>query len=1268
LLAYFVVNRGRPCSTDRIVDALWGESAPLGAFGTVQTYVSQLRKLLADDAQLLTGPAGYTFAIAPGSLDADRFEQLVKHAGEVTDPDERLRLLDEALALRRGPALDEFAGAPWADEAARHWDRSWILAVEQRVDALLELDCPRDAIADLEHAIGADPVHERSWALLATAHHRSGDQSRALAACRDARKVLAQELGVEPGPELQAVERMILDHDETLHFGGNREGPRLRASLPSGVVTFLITDIDKSTRLWENDAASMAVALDRHDDIIGAAIAQHGGTVFKHLGDGVLAAFSTPTHAVAAAIDAQRCFSIERWPTEEPVRSRMAIHTGEAVVERDGDYFGPVLNRCSRLVTLGHGGQILVTGIVADALRDKPLPEVHVESLGEQRLRDFAEPERVAHVWQEATPPSFPPLRSIELVGNLPALLTTFVGREDELKQLIEDVPAQRLTSLVGPGGIGKTRLAVEVASELQGRFGAGTWFVDLSAISDDALVPSAVASTFGLAQGSEGDLVESLEQRLGGRDALLVLDNCEQVIDGAAHLVQRLLQVARELFVLVTSRQPLELAGEVVFRLGPLATDAVADARSAAEVLFIERAKTAEPRFDVDGGNAAAVRELCVRLDGVPLALELAAARVRSLQPVDLLARLDDRFRLLRGSRRDESDRHQTMRAAVAWSYDLLTPPQQHLFNNLSVCRGGFDLSAVEVLGADVQGDAIDIVDDLVNRSLVIPVATETGTRFRMLETLREFGADRLDASGERDDIEERHAQHYVALARRSDAVVLLEHDLDNASAAVGWFVANEPPSAVRHLDSLWPHFAARYRLLEMQRWLETLVEADLDDALETRVLVRLGDTCFQTGVRLEDAITWLERALEIHEARGENVLAASVRVRLARNLSGYPQSMDIERALQHLTAAEPVLVELGDERRLGDLHLMRASTALYALRPDVGLEAARSAARFAERQGLEGLRLHALSQVGVHLGHHGDVEEAFTLMEEVWDDADVAGEPFACFLAAWSRGFGALLLGDPGDCIVWMGRERRRPHSSLSPLQARTLDAQLAYAHLRMGDVRPALAIPAHEIVNTPQVPPLLATMSGDWNRALRLYEVGRAECERHGNRAQWMELSLALAELQARVGDDEAAHATASDALAVMIEAPCPYFEIPLRALLARLGGDVTRHIASCRTIMHDHEYRALAAPVALAEAQTLAVSGDADGASDAFARALACYRRYGLKLEEAETLARWSRALEEYGDVDGSAERQAECVDVLEKMGATSWRCVLIDGAI
>jgi predicted ATPase/class 3 adenylate cyclase len=1235
----------------------------------VQTYVSQLRKLLPGDAQLLTGPAGYTFTIAPGSLDADRFEQLVERAGDITDPADRLELLDEALALRRGPALDEFAGAHWADEAARHWERSWILAVERRVDALLELGRPREAIADLERAIGADPLHERSWVLLATAHYRAGDQSRALAACRDARNVLAQELGVDPGPELRAVERMILDHDETLHPGGNREGPRLRASLPSGVVTFLITDIDKSTRLWENDSASMASALDRHDAIIGAAVTQHGGTVFKHLGDGVLAAFSTPTHAVAAAIDAQRCFSMETWPTEEPVRSRMAIHTGEAVVERDGDYFGPVLNRCSRLVTLGHGGQILVTGIVADSLRDKPLPEVHVESLGEHRLRDFAEPERVAHVWHEATPPSFPPLLSIELVGNLPALLTTFVGRDDELKDLIEKVPAQRLTSLIGPGGIGKTRLAVEVASELQGLFDAGTWFVDLSAISDDALVSSAVASTFDLAQGSESDLVESLDQRLGGRGALLVLDNCEQVIDGAAHLVQRLLQVARGLCVLTTSRQPLELAGEVVFRLGPLQTDAVADGLSAAEVLFIERATAAEPRFDVEGDNAAAVRELCVRLDGVPLALELAAARVRSLQPVDLLARLDDRFRLLRGSRRDESDRHQTMRAAVAWSYDLLAPPQQQLFNLLSVCRGGFDLGAVEVLGADVQSDVIGIIDDLVNRSLVIPLATETGTRFRMLETLREFGADRLDASRQRNEIEERHARHYVALARRSDAGAVLEHDLDNASAAVGWFVANEPTGAVRHLDSLWPYFAARYRLLEMQRWLETLVDSDLgDDALETRVLVRLGDTCFQTGVRLDDAIKWLERALEIHEARGENVLAASVRVRLARNLSGYPESMDIERALQHLTEAEPVLVELGDERRLGDLHLMRASTALYALRHDVGLEAARSAVRLAERQGLEGLRLHALSQTGVHLGHHGDVEEAFKLLEEVWDDADLAGEPFACFLAAWSRGFAALLLGDPRDCIVWMGRERRRPHSSLSPLQARTLDAQLAYAHLRLGDVRPALEIPRHEVVNTPQVPPLLATMSGDWNRALRLYEVGRAECERHGNRAQWMELSLALAELQARIGDAEAAHATASGALAIVLEVPCPYFEIPLRALLARLGDDATRHLGSCRAVMQGHDYRGLAAPVAFAEAQTRAVSGDVDGASEAFARALDCYRRYGLKLEEAEMLACWSRALSRFGDAEGATARQAECVEALEDIGATSWRRMLIEEAI
>jgi len=1269
LLAFFVVNRGRPCSTDRIVDALWGESAPDGATGTVQTYVSQLRKLLAPDARLLTGPAGYTLSILPGSLDAERFEHLVEQARVITEPVARLALLDEALALRRGPALDEFAGAPWAAEAARGWDRSWILAVEHRVDALLELERPQDAIADLERAIAADPLHERSWILLATAHYRAGDQSRALAACRDARNVLAQELGVDAGPELQAVERMILEHDVTLHVRGARDDPRPRRSLPSGVVTFLMTDIDRSTRLWELDAPSMAIALDRHDVIIDAAVAQHGGTVFKHVGDGVLAAFSTPTQAVAAALDAQHCFAVEPWQTEEPVQCRMAIHTGEAVVERNGDYFGPVLNRCARLLTLGHSGQVLVSGVVADTLRDKPVPGVRVESLGEHRLRDLEQLERVAHVWHESQPVSFPPLRAIERIGNLPPVLTALVGRDDELKALIGAIRAQPLTTLVGPGGIGKTRLALEAASHLQAEFGAGTWFVDLSSISDAALVASAVASTFGLTESSGSDIVDALEHHVSTQEALLVLDNCEQIIDGAAGLARQLLGAAGNIRVLVTSRQPLEVVGEVVFRLGPLPTDADGvDTRSPAELLFIERAKAAEPDFEIDSDNAADVHELCVRLDGLPLALELAAARVRSLSPADLLDRLGDPLRLLRGSRRDDGDRHLTMRAAVAWSYDLLTPPQQHLFNSLSVCRGGFDLGSVEVLGAHVQGDAVDVLDDLVSRSLVIPLATEAGTRFRMLETLREFGADRLDASGERDVIEELHARHYVALARGLDADVVLEHDLDNASAAVGWFVVHEPANAVQHVGVLWPHFAARSRLVEVQRWLEALVDCDLGDAaLETRVLVRLGDTCFQTGVRLEDAIRWLERALEIHEERGESVLAATVRVRLARNLSGYPQSMDIERALEHLTAAEPVLAELGDEGRLGELHLMRASTALYALRNDVGLDAARSAAQLAERQGLEGLRLHALSQVGVHLGHRGDVEEAFNLLEEVWDDADVAGEPFACFLAAWSRGFGALLLWDPSDCILWMSRERGRPQSSLSPLQARTLDAQLAYAHLRMGNVSPARAISRHEVVNTPQVPPLLATMSGEWNRALRMYEVGRAECARHGNRAQWMELSSALAELQARVGHDEAARATASEALAVLLEAPTPYFEIPLRALLARLGHDVSRHIAACREIMRDHDYRGLAAPVAFAEAQTLAVSGDAAGTSDAFARALALYRRYGLKLQEADTLAAWSRALGRFGDARSSDECQAECVEVLEDIGATSWRRVLIDGA-
>jgi predicted ATPase/class 3 adenylate cyclase/tetratricopeptide (TPR) repeat protein len=1258
-MAYLVVHRGDLCRTDQLIEALWHDEPHAGAVGTVHTYVSQLRKLLGTGT-ILTRNGGYVLDAPDAGVDAERFESLVEQALLETDAGSRLDLLREALAVYRGPMLDEFAGSAWADEIAPAWDRLHIVATERLCETLLELDKPRDAQPVLERAVATHPLHERFWAQLATARYRAGDPTGALAACREARHALIDALGVDPGPELEELEHRILDHDPTI---GPRPSGRSRRQqvFPSGVVTFLITDIDRSARLWENSPERMADALARHDHLIEDAVRAHGGHVFKHSGDGLLAVFSAASTAVAAAVDAQRALMAESWTTTEPILSRMALHTGEAVVERDGDYFGPVLNRCARVLALANGTQILVTGTVADALRDRPVDSVTIEPLGEHRLRDLAQPERVAQVCHADLPRHDLPIRSLETAGNLPVQLTSFIGREEERTRLVASVRAHPLTTLVGPGGIGKTRLASRVAQEVADDFADGAWFVDLSSVSEPTLVAGEIASVLGIGAGLGHNFVDTLVQHLADRELLIVLDNCEQVIDGAVEVAGALLHGAASLRLIATSRQPLELAGESVLRLGPLDVGGMPDDPGPAVRLFVERARATSPAFQVDDSNAETIRELCARLEGIPLALELAAARVRLLQPADLVARLDDRFRLLRGSRRDQSARHLTLQAAIDWSYDLLGDEEQVFFARLSVFRGGFDFEAADAISADLDGDVMDLLDRLVSRSLVITDIRATPTRYRLLETLREYGAERLQAAGALDPVRERHARHFLG---RVDVV---SDDVDNLRAAIDWQVAHEPDDAARTVLERWSTFA-RTRLVELQRWLEALVDRvdQADEVLVAKLAERLGDVCFQTGIHIEDAIGWLERALAIRERRGDALRAARVHVRLARNLSGYPQLMDVERAADHAARAETILREAGDERMLAEVHIMQASNALYGRHNRRGVEVARAAIACAETQGLEPIRLHALAQLGAHLGYCGEVEEGFALLEHAWECADLARDHFGQFLAAWMRGFGALLLWDPSDALVWFERERTRAEAEEAPLQARTLDSMIALARLRTGDTRAAQSLVAGEVLNAPQLVPFTAVVLGDWNRALGMLTSGAEAARRSGNRNEWCQLVVVLAQTQARLGDRPAARRVATEALESFVDDSAPYYELPIRAVLARIGVDEAAHLDACAEICAGHDYRGITGVVALAAAETAARRGDGDEAGRAFETACATFRRYALHLDEADALASWSRALAAAGDTTGSEQRAAECRIRLEASHASRWERLLLGG--
>jgi predicted ATPase/class 3 adenylate cyclase/tetratricopeptide (TPR) repeat protein len=1261
LMAYLAVHRGDLCRTDQLIEALWDGEPRAGAIGTVHTYVSQLRKVLDADTAILTRNGGYVLEAAAGSVDAERFEQLLDQAVLEQDARNRLQLLREALTLYRGRMLDEFAGSAWADDIAYRWDRLHLVATERLCETLLELDLPLEAQPVLERAVGAHPLHERFWAQLATARYRAGDSTGALAACRDARHALIDELGVDPGPELQELERLILHHDPTIAPRPlSRAGPH--SALPSGVVTFLITDIDRSARLWENSPQEMAEALACHDRLIEDAVRAHGGYVFKHSGDGILAAFAAASAAVAAALDAQRALLAEAWTTTEPIRSRMALHTGEAVVERDGDYFGPVVNRCARVLTLANGSQILITGTVADALRDRPVEEVTVEPLGEHRLRDLSQPERVARICHPDLPHHEIPLRSLETAGNLPVQLTSFIGREEERLRLAAGVSEHPLTTLVGPGGIGKTRLALQVAQQIADDFDGGAWFIDLSVVSEHSLVAGEIASVLGISAGIGHSLVDTVVQHLADRELLIVLDNCEQVIDGVVEVAAALLRGAPAIRLIATSRQPLELAGEAVLRIGPLDTAGTPDEPSPAARLFVERARATSPTFEVGDDNAATIQELCARLEGIPLALELAAARVRLLQPAELVVRLDDRFRLLRGSLRDQSSRHLTLHAAIGWSYDLLSEREQVFFARLSVFRGGFEFEAADAISADLEDDVMDLLDRLVSRSFVITDIRATPTRYRLLETLREYGAERLLAAEQVEATQERHARHFLAAGE------IAGDDIDNLRAAIDWQVVHEPDAAASTVLTRWRSFS-RTRLVDLQRWLEALVDRvdPSDEALVAKLAERLGDTCFQTGVRLEDGIGWLERALAIRERLGDSTRAARVHVQLARNLSGYPQLMDVERAVDHAAQAEEILRAAGDERMLAEVHLMQASTALYGRNNRRGVEVARAAMSLAETQGLEPVRLYALSQLGVHLGYCGEVEEGFALLEHAWECADLAREHFSQFLAAWMRGFGALLLWDPVDALLWFERERSRAAAEQAPLQARTLDSMIALTRLRTGDASAARALGADEVLNAPQLIPFTAVVTGDWNRAVSLLASGAEAARRSGNRNEWSQLVLVLAQTHARLGDRQAARRVAVEALDTFDDGATPYYELPIRALLARLGVDERAHLDACAAICESHDYRGLTGAVALAAAETAARRGDDDAANRAFASAYATFRHYSLHLDEADALASWSRALAAAGDTAASIERAEQCKTCLESVDAPRWQKLLLGGS-
>jgi predicted ATPase/class 3 adenylate cyclase len=554
------------------------------------------------------------------------------------------------------------------------------------------------------------------------------------------------------------------------------------AEAPSGTVTFLFTDIEGSSRLWEAFPDAMAEALDSHDALLREAIEAHQGYVVKSTGDGLFAAFATGHSAVAAAIACQVALREASWEETGPLRVRIGLHTGEAVYN-DGDYHSQIVNRTARLMSAGHGGQVLVSAATA-ALVSEQLPDsVELVPLGEHRLRDLARPEVVYQLVHPGLARQFPVLRTLDSYpGNLPLQASSFIGRQREQEKVAAALAEARVVTLTGVGGVGKTRLALQVAAGMLPRFREGAWLVELAPVRDPAGVPGAVAAVFGVTARAGMTVTESAVEFLRTKQLLLVLDNCEHLLDAAAELIESLQRHCARLVVLATSREGLGLDGERILVVPSLAlpmtaADQEAVATAEAVRLFVERAQGVNADFVLTPTNAAAVAQVCRRLDGVPLAIELAAARVPAMNPAELARGLDRRFEVLAGGRRRAVERHQTLRAVIDWSYELLTEADQRLLARLSVFTGGCTREAIEAVcaGQPVHSGAVfELVAGLVAKSLVVATDEGPATRYRLTETIRQYGEERLDQHGETEARRAAHAEYYYSLG------LAVQEDLD--------------------------------------------------------------------------------------------------------------------------------------------------------------------------------------------------------------------------------------------------------------------------------------------------------------------------------------------------------------------------------------------------------------------------------------------------------------------------------------------------------
>lgn len=693
-------------------------------------------------------------------------------------------------------------------------------------------------------------------------------------------------------------------------------------ALPSGVVTFIFSDIEGSTKLWESDPDGMRSSLAHHDDIAREVVASADGTIFKHTGDGFAAAFDLVSSGFEAASGFAAALAGTEWPGPT-LLCRIGVHAGEAA-PTGTDYFGPTVNRAARVMDAGNGGQVVVSE-AARRLIQNPDGFSLVDA-GEHRLKDLGEPTRLYRL--TGTGADDPrQLRTLERAPhNFPVHLSSFVGRESQIEEVADLVRESRLVTLTGIGGVGKTRLSLQVAAEVLGEFSDGAWLVELAPLSEPGFLAETVASAIEVPADPTATAEERLLRFLPDKATLLVIDNCEHLIDDVAALVEKLLRASPGVRVLTTSREGLAVPGEVLWRVPSLRVD---DDAAAVE-LFAERARLVQPGFTVDESNSAVVTELCVRLDGIPLAIELATARLKMLSLEQIAEHLNDRFRLLTGGSRTAVERQRTLRAMMDWSYDLLSDREKALLRRLSVFSDGFDYGAAEAAcsGETLPGyEVLDLLGRLVEAS-VVSFDLDPRPRYGLLETVRQYAQDKLAEAGEADEARRRHAEHYRDVAMEiNDALqdgklemaAVATDDLANFRSAMTWASeAGEHLLALELATNLRVYFWDRSMFREAMGWLILALDAIDDDSLP---LVAEG-----TAYALVDSTNvGGDSPIEALAERARRVLATAdddlSRGLLSNALGSYEMSVDAERSDGLLAEATALLKRTGDSRWIAPL-----------------------------------------------------------------------------------------------------------------------------------------------------------------------------------------------------------------------------------------------------------------------------------------------------------------------------------------------------------